>query len=57
MYLNQHWYFRGILGWRRDQSEVCGDELIPSWKVELVIVLHLAPFLDQLGLNLTDVVL
>ena len=56
-YLNQHWYFRGILGWRRDQSEVRGDELILSWKVEFIIMLQLAPLLDHLGLNLTNVVL
>lgn len=55
-YLNQHWYFGSILGWRRDQSEVRGDELILSWKVELIIVLQLAPLLDHLGLNLTNVV-
>lgn len=56
-YLNQHWYFRSILGWRRDQGEVRGDEFIPSWKEKLVVMLHLVPFLDKLGLNLTEVVL
>ena len=56
-YLNQYWYFWGLLGWRRDQGEVCGDELIPSWEVELIIMLHLTPLLDHIGINLLDVVL
>ena len=56
-YLNQHRYFRSILGWRRDQGEVCGDKFIPSWKEKLVVMLHLAPLLNKLGLNLTEVVL
>lgn len=57
MYLNQYWYFGSLLGWRRDKGEVRGDELIPSWEVELIIVLHSTPLLDHVGINLTDVVL
>ena len=55
-YLNQHWDFWCILGWRRYEAEISWNEFIGCWQVEATIRFSLAPPLNQFWVNLPNVI-